>query len=77
MYHDEAVHQMSDDQFELPFEGRGEAPRVERSGEVLPAMRGDVRSGNDDLQMMGSLMERVVERGNPAAGTETRAAESG
>jgi len=64
---------MSGDQFELPFEGRGEAPRVERSGEVLPAMRGDVRSGNDDLQMM----ERVVERGNLAAGTETRAAESG
>jgi RNA-directed DNA polymerase len=64
VHHDEAVHQMSNDQlqleFELPLEGRGEAPRVERSGEVLSAIRGDVRSGDDDLQ----LMERVVERGN-------------
>lgn len=55
---------MSNDQlqleFELPLEGRGEAPRVERSGEVLSAVYSTERSGNDDLQ----LMERVVERGN-------------
>ena len=47
-------------EFELPLEGKGEAPRAERSGEVLSAMQGDARSGNDD----SSLMERVVERGN-------------
>jgi len=58
--HDEAMHQMSNDQFELPLEGRGEAPRGKRSGEVLPAMRGDERSGNDDHL----LMEEVIERGN-------------
>ena len=59
MHHEEAMHQMSNDQFELPLEGRGEAPRVERSGEVLSAMRRDARSGNDD-----DLIERVIERGN-------------
>src|SRR6266540_3687122 len=60
VHHDGAGHQKSNDQFELPLEGRGEAPRAERSGEALSAIRGDVRSGDDDLQ----LMERVVERGN-------------
>ena len=47
-------------QLELPMEGRGEAPRVERSGETSTATHGDERSGNDDAK----LMERVVERGN-------------
>ena len=46
------------DQLELPLEGRGEAPRVERSGEAVSAVQGDERSGIDDL------MERVVEREN-------------
>jgi RNA-directed DNA polymerase len=45
-------------QMELLLEGRGEAPRVERSDEAGPAVRGDERSGIDDL------MERIVEREN-------------
>src|SRR5690606_13622102 len=45
-------------QMELPLEGRGEAPRAERSGEAILAVQGDERSGVDDL------MERVVEREN-------------
>ncbi len=45
-------------QMELPLEGRGEAPRAERSGEARPAAQGNERSGIDDL------MERVVEREN-------------
>jgi len=49
---------MSNDQLELPLEGRGEAPRRERSGEATAAVRRDERSGTDDL------MERIVERGN-------------
>lgn len=48
-------------QLELPFAGRGEAPRDERSGEARPAARGAERSGTDHL------MERVVERGNAKA----------
>jgi hypothetical protein len=64
VHHDEAMHQMSNDrkcdQFELPLEDRGATPRGKRSGEVVSAMRGDVRSGNDDSM----AMERVVERGN-------------
>lgn len=47
-------------QLELPLEGRGEAPRVARSGEVSSATNGNERSGRDDVK----LMERVVERGN-------------
>ena len=43
---------------ELPLERRGEAPRVQRSGETSTAANGNERSGNDHL------MERVVERGN-------------
>jgi RNA-directed DNA polymerase len=54
------MHQMTNDQFELPFEGRGEAPRVERSGEALHSPRSNERSENDDRL----LMEQVVERGN-------------
>ena len=53
---------MTNDQFELPLEDKGEALRVERSGEAFPAMRGDVRSGDDGLHYF--QMERVVERGN-------------
>ena len=56
----EARRQMSR-QLELPLESRGEAPRVQRSGEARPAARGDERSGSDHL------MERVAERGNALA----------
>jgi group II intron reverse transcriptase/maturase len=45
-------------QMELLLEGRGEAPRVERSGEAMSAVQGDERSGIDDL------MEQVIERAN-------------
>lgn len=47
-------------QMELPLEGRGEAPSVQRSGEAMPAAQGDERSGD------GGLMERVVGRDNLA-----------
>ena len=60
MRHDRAMHQLSNDQFELPLEGRGEAPRGERSGEAMSAAQGDERSGLDTL----ALMERIVEGGN-------------
>ena len=60
MPHDEAMHQMSNDQFELPLEGRGEAPRGMRRGEATSAAQGDERSGLDTLL----LMERIVEGGN-------------
>lgn len=58
-----AMHQMSNDQFELQLDSRGEAPRVERSGEAGRAVSGEARSGSDHLAME-RLMERVVERGN-------------
>lgn len=58
--HDRAGHQKSNEQFELPLEGRGEAPRAERSGEAMSATQGDERSGLDPSR----LMERVVEGGN-------------
>ena len=48
-------------QMELPLESRGEAPRVERSGESATATNGTERSGTD------ALMERVVWRGNVKA----------
>ena len=60
MHHDEAGHQMSNEQFELPLEGRGEAPRRKRRGEATSARQGDERSGLDALQMM----ERIVEGEN-------------
>ena len=47
-------------QLELPLEGRGEAPRVERSGEASTAAHETERSGSDETR----LMERVVERSN-------------
>ena len=52
-----ARHQKSR-QLELPFSGRGEAPRGERSGEALTAEPGDGRSGTSHQ------LEEVVERGN-------------
>jgi len=48
-------------QLELPLEGRGEASKVQRSGEANSAGNGDRRSGTD------RLMERVVGRGNAKA----------
>jgi RNA-directed DNA polymerase len=45
-------------QMELPFEGRGEAPRVERSGQASSASCADGHPGT------GSLLELVVEREN-------------
>ncbi len=45
-------------QLELPLEGRGEAPSVQRSGEAPTASDGNERSGASDL------MERVCERAN-------------
>ena len=45
-------------QQELPFEGRGASPRVERSGQATTAFGADEHSG------IGSLMELVVEREN-------------
>ncbi len=54
------MHQKSNVQLELPLEGRGEAPRAERSGEAGRAARGEERSGVGHAE----LMERVVERDN-------------
>jgi RNA-directed DNA polymerase len=45
-------------QLELPFKSRGEAPRVERSEEEPPAVRGEVRTGASDL------MAKVISRHN-------------
>ena len=45
-------------QLELPLEGRGEAPRAERSGQAISASCADEHSGT------GSLMELVVKREN-------------
>lgn len=45
-------------QLELPFAGRGEAPRSERSEEAPTVTRGNERSG------ASGLMERVCERSN-------------
>lgn len=45
-------------QAELTLESRGEAPRVQRSGEARTAGNGNERSGT------ATLMERVVERSN-------------
>lgn len=53
-----AMHQMS--LWELPLEGRGEAPRAERSGEAGRAGHGKERSGSEHSQ----LMERVIAREN-------------
>jgi hypothetical protein len=58
--HGKAKPQKSIHQIELPFEGRGEALRAERSAEATSTGRGLVRSGPDDL------MDQIVERGNLA-----------
>ena len=50
-------------QLELPLEGRGEAPRAERSGESRPAKNGSERSGTEGED----LMVLVVERSNVEA----------
>jgi RNA-directed DNA polymerase len=68
MRHDEARHQKSVEQesiqqleqLELPLEDRGEASSATRSGEAMPAVQGDERSGLDAML----LLERVVEGGN-------------
>jgi group II intron reverse transcriptase/maturase len=60
MRHDQAVHQKSIVQIELPLEERGEALTAERSGEATSTTRGAERSGLDTLQ----LMERIIEGGN-------------
>ena len=49
------------EQLGLPLEGRGEAPRGQRSGEASTLTNGAVRSGSDQL------MEQVVARGNVRA----------
>ena len=64
MHHDEAMHQMSDDQFELPLEGKGEALRGKRSDEACSELHSTERSGNDDNLLDRFVMERVIERGN-------------
>jgi RNA-directed DNA polymerase len=48
-------------QLELPLEGRGEAPRCQRSGEASTAVSGNESPGTD------RLMEEVVQRGNAKA----------
>jgi RNA-directed DNA polymerase len=48
-------------QLVLPLEGRGEAPRSQRSGEASTAANGNERPGTDHL------MEEVVQRGNAKA----------
>lgn len=54
----EAMHQMSNDQFEVPLATRGEAPTDQRSGEVCATVHESGRSG------LADLMEQIVERGN-------------
>lgn len=48
-------------QLELPLEGRGEAPKSQRSGEASTAASGNERPGMD------RLMEEVIQRGNAKA----------
>jgi RNA-directed DNA polymerase len=48
-------------QLGLPLEGRGDAPRGQRSGEASSAVSGNARPGTN------RLMEEVVERGNAKA----------
>lgn len=61
MHRGKARHQMTM-QMELALEGRGEAPRGERSGEAGRAAQGEERSGSDRL-----LMEEAVARENASA----------
>jgi len=62
VHHEEAAHQMSNAQLELPLEERGEAPNAERRGEAHSTTHRIERSGDDEA----FLMERIVERGNLA-----------
>ena len=55
------MHQPSKDQFELPLETRGEAPRPSGSGEVVSANHGTGRSGHEDRL---DLLEEIIERKN-------------
>lgn len=52
---------MSNEQFELPLEERGEASTAKRSGEAVSATQGTEHSGLDESP---GLMARIVERGN-------------
>ena len=61
VHREETVHQMSNDQFELSLDARGEAPTGKRSGEACSTTRGTERSGRSGL---ADLMDRIVERGN-------------
>ncbi len=62
MHLDQAVHQMSIDQMELPLTTPGATPRSQRSGEAESAVHERGGSGLDAPR----LMERIVERGNLA-----------
>jgi len=53
-----AVMAQKSKQLELPFENRGEAPRVERSEQTAAATAGNASPG------MGLLLEKVLERRN-------------
>ena len=56
------MRQKTTEQMELALDGRGEAPRSQRSGEASTTPRGADRSGDDYR-----LMERVVGRANALA----------
>ena len=55
------MHQPSNDQFELPLDTQGEAPRAQWSGEVVAASHGTEHSGHDDRL---DLLEQIIEREN-------------
>ena len=57
---EDAMRQKTE-QLVLPLDGRGEAPRCQRSGEASTAASGNERPGTD------RLMEEVVQRGNAKA----------
>ena len=57
---EDAMRQKTE-QLVLPLDGRGEAPRGQRSGEASTAANGNERPGT------GRLMEEVVQRGNAKA----------
>ena len=59
----ESTRRQKPRQLGLPLEGRGEAPSVERSGEVRSAAHENERSGNGDEK----LLELVVESSNVEA----------
>jgi len=63
VHHDQARHQKSIEQIELPLERRGEAPSGQRSGEATSTAQGPARSGTDDRM---ELMDQIVERSNLA-----------